>query len=144
MFFWNSLAFSMIQRMLAIWSLVPLPFLNPAWTSGISRFAYCWTHCWTPEAAIKGSSGEQWCLEIHWGHIADTFLPWFWCQPGSPAWTWETLQISQTILFFHISYPEMVCWLLFQPRERGKSESSDRSSFLGSNITPDNDLRPWY
>ena len=28
MFFWNSLAFSMIQWMLAIWSLVPLPFLN--------------------------------------------------------------------------------------------------------------------
>ena len=28
MFFWNSLSFSMIQRMLAIWSLVPLPFLN--------------------------------------------------------------------------------------------------------------------
>ena len=33
MFFWNSLAFSTIQRMLAIWSLVPLPFLKPAWTS---------------------------------------------------------------------------------------------------------------
>ena len=30
MFFWNSLAFSVIQRMLAIWSLVPLPFLKPA------------------------------------------------------------------------------------------------------------------
>ena len=30
MFFWNSLAFSMIQQMLAICSLVPLPFLNPA------------------------------------------------------------------------------------------------------------------
>jgi len=30
MLFWNSLAFSMIQRMLAICSLVPLPFLNPA------------------------------------------------------------------------------------------------------------------
>ena len=28
--FLNSLAFSMIQRMLAIWSLVPLPFLKPA------------------------------------------------------------------------------------------------------------------
>ena len=36
MFFWNSLAFSMIQWMLVIWSLVPLPFLNPAWTSGIT------------------------------------------------------------------------------------------------------------
>ena len=42
-FFWNSLAFPMIQWMLAIWSLVPLAFLNPAWTSGISRFTYCWS-----------------------------------------------------------------------------------------------------
>ena len=40
-FFWNSLAFSMIQRMLAIWSLVPLPFLKPAWTSVLLRFKYC-------------------------------------------------------------------------------------------------------
>ena len=30
--------FSMIQRMLAICSLVPLPFLNPAQISGNSRF----------------------------------------------------------------------------------------------------------
>ena len=28
--FLDSLALSMIQQMLAIWSLVPLPFLNPA------------------------------------------------------------------------------------------------------------------
>ena len=44
--FWNSLAFLMIQRMLAIWSLVPLPFLKPAWTSGSSRFTYCWSLAW--------------------------------------------------------------------------------------------------
>ena len=44
--FWNSLAFSMIQRMLAIWSLVPLPFLNPAWTSESSWFMYCWSLAW--------------------------------------------------------------------------------------------------
>ena len=43
MFFWNSLAFLMIQQMLAIWSLVPLPFLKPAWTSGSSWFMYCWS-----------------------------------------------------------------------------------------------------
>ena len=42
MFFWNSLSFSMIQWMLAIWSLVPLPFLNPAWTTGASWFTKCW------------------------------------------------------------------------------------------------------
>ena len=39
-------AFSMIQRMLAIWSLVPLPFLKPAWTSGSSWFMYCWSLAW--------------------------------------------------------------------------------------------------
>ena len=31
----------MIQQILAIWSLVPLPFLNLAWTSGSFRFMYC-------------------------------------------------------------------------------------------------------
>ena len=38
--------FFMIQQMLAIWSLVPLPFLNPAWTSGSSGFMYCWSLAW--------------------------------------------------------------------------------------------------
>ena len=46
MFFWNTLAFSMIQWMLAIWSLVPLPFLKPAWTSGSSQFTNCWSLAW--------------------------------------------------------------------------------------------------
>jgi len=45
MFFWNSLAFSMIQWMLAIWPLVPLPVLKPAWTSGSSWFKYCFSVC---------------------------------------------------------------------------------------------------
>ena len=46
MFFWNSLAFSMIQQILEIWSLVPLPFLKPAWTTGSSQFTYCWSLAW--------------------------------------------------------------------------------------------------
>ena len=46
MFFWNSLAFSMIQQMLATWSLVLLTFLKPAWTSGSSQFTYCWSLAW--------------------------------------------------------------------------------------------------
>ena len=44
--FLEPLDFSMIQWMLAIWSLVPLPFLNPAWASGISRFMYYWSLAW--------------------------------------------------------------------------------------------------
>ena len=46
LFFWNSLVFSMIQWMLAIWYLVLLPFLKPAWTSGSSQFMYCWNLGW--------------------------------------------------------------------------------------------------
>ena len=46
MFFWNSLAFWIIQQMLAIWSLVPLPFLNTAWTSGSSWATYSWSLAW--------------------------------------------------------------------------------------------------
>ena len=46
MFFWNALAFLMIQQMLAIWFLVPLPFLKPACTSGSSQFTYCWSLAW--------------------------------------------------------------------------------------------------
>ena len=36
----------MIQQMLAIRSLVLLPFINPAWMSGSSRFTYCWSLAW--------------------------------------------------------------------------------------------------
>ena len=45
-FSWNSLAFSMVQQMFAFWSLIPLPFLNPACTSGSSWFMYCWSLAW--------------------------------------------------------------------------------------------------
>ena len=38
--------FLMIQQMLSIWSLVPLPFLNPSWISGSSQFTYCWSLAW--------------------------------------------------------------------------------------------------
>ena len=36
----------MIQQLLEIWSLVLLPFLNPAWTSRTSWFTYCWSLAW--------------------------------------------------------------------------------------------------
>ena len=44
--FEHSLAFSVIQCMLTIWSLVPLRFLNPDCTSGNSQFIYCWSLTW--------------------------------------------------------------------------------------------------
>jgi len=62
MFFWNS-CFSMIQQVLALWPLVPLPFLNPAWRSGSSRFVYRWS--WL---------GEFWallCQCVRWMELCD-------------------------------------------------------------------------
>ena len=44
--FFNPLAFSMIQWMLATWSLVPTPFLNSACTSASSQFMYFWIWAW--------------------------------------------------------------------------------------------------
>ena len=46
MFFWHFFAFSMIWWMLMIWSLIPLPVLNPAWTYGISWCTYHWSLAW--------------------------------------------------------------------------------------------------
>ena len=43
MFFWTCFGFSMIQWMLAIWTLFLLPSLNP---SGSSYFIYCWNQDW--------------------------------------------------------------------------------------------------
>ena len=42
----RSRCFSMIQLMLAIWSLVLPPLLNPAFISGSSWFKYCWSLAW--------------------------------------------------------------------------------------------------
>ena len=54
------------QWMLAIWSLVPLPSLNPACinTSGSSQFTYCWSLAWRilsiTSLACEISSVVQW------------------------------------------------------------------------------------
>ena len=67
MFFWNSLAFSIIQKMLAIWSRVPLPFLNPALTSvrfsahmllktSLGNFEHCFAIVWDePNCVVVGT-----------------------------------------------------------------------------------------
>ena len=71
MFFWNSLAASIIQQMLAIWSLVPLPLWNSACTSGSSQFTYCWNQtllmgsmCMM-DSYLEHSSLLPLCLNLH-------------------------------------------------------------------------------
>ena len=68
MFFWNSLAFSMIQRMLAIWFLVPRPFLKPA--------------CW--EGLGAGGEGD----DRGWGACVASPTQWTWVWVNSGSWWW--------------------------------------------------------
>ena len=78
MFFWNSLTSLMIQQMLAIWSLVPLPFLKPAWTSGSSWFMYYWSLAWrilSITLLACEMSSVVCSLSIHW-HCLSLGLEW--------------------------------------------------------------------
>jgi len=57
--------------MLAIWYLVPLPFLKPAWKSGISWFMHCWSLPWSilsitllASAAAAAAKSLQLCLTL--------------------------------------------------------------------------------
>ena len=75
-FFWHSLAFSRIQCMLAIWSLVPLPFLNPACisctTTSLSIFLYM--DIYVPSMSWLLYMVLQWTL----GYMGNTqFSKWF-------------------------------------------------------------------
>ena len=77
MFFWNSLAFSMIQQILAILSLVLLPFLNPAWTSGSSRFMYCWSLALENFEHYFGRLWDECNCVVVWAFFGIAFL-WDW------------------------------------------------------------------
>ena len=59
--------------MLAIWSLVPLPFLKPAWTSGRSRFTYCWSLAWRILSIILLAcerSAINWSVLCYFGEMS--------------------------------------------------------------------------
>ena len=98
--FLEFLALSMIQWMLAIWYLAPLPFQNPAWTSGSSQFmclkpslekfehyfANVWNECncaliWTFFGiAFLWDWNENWCFAVLWPLLSFPNLLAYWVQ----------------------------------------------------------------
>ena len=86
MFLWNSLAFLMIQQMLAIWSLVPLPFLKPAWRCESSRLMYCWSLAWRILSITLLTRDECNCAVV-WAFFGIAFL-WDWNEnwPSPVLW----------------------------------------------------------
>ena len=60
------------RRLLAIWSLVPLPFLKPAWTSESSQIMYSWSLAW--RILRITSIWDEWNCAVVWPFFAITFL----------------------------------------------------------------------
>ena len=139
MFFWNSLAFLMIQQMLdpAIWSLVPLPFLNPTWTFGSSRFMYCWSLAWrifsvTLLACEMSAIVQQFehSLALHFfgiGVKTDLFQSCGHCWVFQICWHTEcnTLTLSFRILNSSVGIPSppLVLFIVLLPKAHLTSHS---------------------
>ena len=96
--FWNPLAFLMIQRMLAIWSLVPLPFLNPAWN--LEVHSSCIVEAW---------HGEFWALlyqRVRWVQLCNSlsifgiaFL-WDWNENWPFSVLWPLLSFPNLLAYW--------------------------------------------
>ena len=96
--YWNSLAFSMIQWMLAIWSLVPLPFLKPAWTSGSSQFRYCWSLTWRILSITLLEWDECNCAVV-WAFFCIAFL-WDWNKNWPFPVLWPLLSFPNLLAYW--------------------------------------------
>ena len=89
--------------MLAIWSLVPLPFLKPAWTSGSSRFTYCWSLAWRILSIHYFTSVWDECnCEVVWAFFGIAFL-WDW----NKNWPFP-------VLWPLLSFPNFLAYLVQQ------------------------------
>ena len=85
--------FFMIQWILAVQSLVPLPFLNLVWTSGISLFMYRWSLAWRILSITLLDKCN--CAAV-WTFFGLAFL-WHWNEKltfSSPAATAEFLKLA--------------------------------------------------
>ena len=118
MFFWESLAFSMIQQMLAIWSLVPLPFPKPAWTSGSSQFTYCWSLAWRilSITLLACEMSEEYkyvlvCMGKNLNLPEKKVWPLFLVSVKSPLGSWKTSAFVCLGALHHTGWYNNVIWL---------------------------------
>ena len=98
-FFWNPLAFLMIQRMLAIWSLVPLPVLKPPWTSGSSRFTYCGSLAWRILSITFTSVWDECNCVVVWAFFGSAFL-WDWNENWPFPLLWPLLSFPNLLAYW--------------------------------------------
>ena len=82
--------------MLTIWCLVPLQFLNLAWTSGSSWFTYCWNLAWRIFEHYFASMWDECNCAVVWAFFGIALL-WDWNE------NWPFQSCSQRLVF-------QICW----------------------------------
>ena len=108
----------MIQQMLAIWSLIPLPFLNPALTSGNSQFTYCWSLAWrilSITLLACDMSAIEHSLALHFfgiGMKTDLFQSCGHCWVFQICWhiQWGTFIASSFMIWNHRQLANLITW----------------------------------
>ena len=94
MFFCNSLAFSMIQ-----WMLATPAFLSPAWTSGSSWFTYCWSPAWRIFEHYFASVWDECSCVVAWTFFGIAFL-WDWNENWPFPVLWPLLSFPNFLAYW--------------------------------------------
>ena len=89
----------MIQQTLAIWSLVPLPFLKPASTSGSSWFTYCWRPGLENFEHYFTSVWDKCSCVVVWAFFGIAFL-WGWNENGPFPVLWPLLSFPNLLAYW--------------------------------------------
>ena len=87
----------MVRWLLAIWSLVLLPFLNPVYISGSSWFTYCWSLAWR----ILSLWNEHNCVVV-WAFFGIAFL-WDWNENWPFPVLWPLLSFPNLLTYCGVS-----------------------------------------
>ena len=101
----------MIQQMLAIWCLVPLPFLKLAWTSGSSRFMDCWSLAWRILSITFTSVWDECNCEVSLSILGIAFL-WDWNENWPFPVLWLLLSFPNLLAYWvqHLTASSFRIW----------------------------------
>ena len=128
----------MVQRMLVIWSLVPLSFLSPAWTLGSSQFTYYWSLAWRILSITLWDESNR---AVLWAFSGIAFL-WDWNENGPFPVLWPLLSFLNLLAYWVQHFHSIIfnailhccCYLI-------PSVVSDSSQPRG--LQPTSPLHPW-
>ena len=87
------------QLKVVVTSLVPLPFLNPAWTSASSWFMYCWSLAWRNLSITLLASEMSANCAVVWAFFGIAFL-WDWFENWPFPVLWPLLSFPDLLAYW--------------------------------------------